>query len=56
MAMIEAKTQAIQRGEGDIKVSMEGVEPAVELLLWEITKKIQIRANEVASEYMLGVS
>ena len=54
--LIEAKRRAIEQGEGLIKISTDGLEPALETVLYEIVKKIQMRANEEASEFLLGLS
>jgi len=51
----ELKREAIQRGDGLIKVDSTGLEPALELVLWQILQKVQVRATEEASEFLLGL-
>jgi len=38
-----------------ITVKAEGIEPALETILWEILKKVQLRANESNAEFLLGM-
>ncbi|MCK5139598.1 MAG: hypothetical protein KAQ85_07145, partial [Thermodesulfovibrionia bacterium] len=52
---IEAKTDAIESGEGLINITADGLEPEIEAFMWKILEKIQIRANEESSEFLLGV-
>lgn len=54
--LTKARAEAIERGEGVIKIDSTGLEPALELVMWEIIEKVQIRANEEASEFLLGLS
>lgn len=52
---MEAKTDAIEAGEGLINITADGLEPEIEAFMWKILEKIQIRANEESSEFLLGV-
>lgn len=52
---MEAKTGAFESGEGLIKINAEGLSPALELVMWEIIEKVQIRANEQNAEFLLGL-
>ena len=52
---MEAKTDAIESGEGLINITADGLEPEIEAFMWKILEKIQIRANEESSEFLLGV-
>ena len=53
--LLKAKQEAMESGEGLIKIESEGLEPALEMILWEVLKKVQIKASEEASEFLLGL-
>jgi hypothetical protein len=53
--LLEAKRLAIENGEGLIKIDSTGLEPALEEVMWQILEKVQIRAAEQASEFLLGL-
>ena len=62
-AAISKEMQNITRmeglqGDGDktIKIDCAGVEPDLELLLFKILKRIQIRASESSAEFLLGAT
>lgn len=50
-----AKTDALQSGDGQIRIEASGLEPELEAFMWRIIERVQIRANEEASEFLLGV-
>jgi hypothetical protein len=50
-----AKTDALQSGDGQIRIEAAGLEPELEAFMWRIIERVQIRANEEASEFLLGV-
>ena len=52
---LEAKTEALESGEGLITITADGLEPELESFLWKILEKIQIRANEANAEFLLGI-
>jgi len=52
---LQAKADAMESGEGLINITADGLEPEIEAFMWKILEKIQIRANEVSSEFLLGV-
>ena len=52
---MDAKTDAMESGEGLINITADGLEPEIEAFMWKILEKIQIRANELSSEFLLGV-
>lgn len=57
-AQIDALTlrnQILQQGGGLIQIDATGVEPALELVMWQILEKVQLRVNESAAEFLLGV-
>ncbi len=51
----EAKTKALESGSQVIQVEAAGLQPHLEMILWEILSAIQVRANEEAAEFLLGV-
>lgn len=50
-----AKTDALQSGDGQIQIEAAGLEPELEAFMWRIIERVQIRANEEAGEFLLGV-
>ena len=55
LELLNAKQNAINNGEGLIKIDSTGLEPALEEVMWQILEKVQIRAAEQASEFLLGL-
>jgi len=53
--LLELKRETIERGEGLIKVDSSGLEPALELVMWQILAKVQVRATEDAAQFLLGL-
>jgi hypothetical protein len=51
----KAKLDAMKDGESLISISAEGLEPELEAFMWKIIEKVQIRATEEASEFLLGI-
>jgi len=50
------KNEMIENGEtAEIKIDSTGLEPALELVMWHIIEKVQIRANANAQEFLLGL-
>ena len=52
---LNAKTRALQSGDGLIKISSDGLEPALEMIMWQVLEKIQMRANAEGAEFLLGL-
>ncbi|CAO1663541.1 Phage tail tape measure protein domain-containing protein [Halomonas sp. NYA30] len=52
---LRARTQALQSGDGLIKISSDGLEPALEMIMWQVLEKIQMRANAEGAEFLLGL-
>lgn len=52
---IRARTRALRDGGGLIQITSDGLEPALELIMFEILKKVQIRATQSASDFLLGL-
>ena len=55
IAQLRARTQALKSGDGLIKISSDGLEPALEMIMWEVLEKIQMRANAEGAEFLLGL-
>ncbi len=54
--MMRAKTEALRSGDGLVKIDSTGLEPALEMVMWQILEKIQLRANAEGAEFLLGIS
>ncbi|WP_301585022.1 phage tail tape measure protein [Halomonas alkaliantarctica] len=52
---LEARTQALQNGDGLIKIESDGLEPALEMIMWQVLEKVQMRANAEGAEFLLGL-
>ena len=55
LEMNELKLKRYRQGNAAIQISAEGLQPELELILWKILEKIQIRANESGAEFLLGI-
>jgi len=51
---INAKTDALYRGEALIQIDGAGLQPHLEGFMWEILRTIQVRVNEDGLEMLLG--
>jgi len=49
------KAASLAKGGGLITIDSKGLEPALEMVMWEIIKKVQLTASKEASELLLGV-
>lgn len=54
IGMMEAQTEAINKGDGLIKISGDGLQPHLEAFMWEILKSIQVRVNKDGLKMLLG--
>ena len=52
---MEKRTAKLNKGDALINISADGLEPALEMVMWQILEKIQIRATEAGSEFLLGI-
>ncbi|MFW6344809.1 MAG: hypothetical protein ACOC0M_00535, partial [Halomonas sp.] len=52
---LRARTEALRSGEGLINISSDGLEPALETIMWQIIEKVQLRANAEGAEFLLGL-
>ena len=39
--------------ENVVKVQMDGIQPHVEAIMWEVLKAVQLRANKTGAEFLL---
>ena len=53
---MKQKLEAMESGEALITIDSTGLEPALETVMWEIIKKVQIKASEEAADFLLGIS
>lgn len=51
----ELKAEKLKAGESLITIQGDGLQPHLEAFMWEILSAIQVRANEEASEFLLGI-
>jgi hypothetical protein len=54
-AALEAKTKTLADGGGLIKITTDGLEPALEMIMWNVLEKVQIQVNDEASNLLLGL-
>jgi len=52
---MELRNQRLESGEPLIQIETNGLEPELEMVMWKIIEKCQIRAAEEASEFLLGI-
>ncbi|MCP5006926.1 MAG: hypothetical protein GY941_23710 [Planctomycetes bacterium] len=52
---LTARAGAVRAGDAAITIDSSGLEPSLEMIMMQIIQKIQIRATESASEFLLGV-
>jgi len=55
VAMINARTAALERGGGLITIEANNIEPELQLVLHRILELTQIEANEQGLEFLIGV-
>ena len=52
--MMDAQINAINNGDGMIKITGDGLQPHLEAFMWEILKAIQVRVNADGLKMLLG--
>ena len=56
---LNARTKRLEGGEGEVEslisITADGLEPELEMIMYSIIEKIQIRANEEGLEFLLGI-
>lgn len=54
--LLEEKRLAVASGEGLIKIDSTGLEPALDMLMWQVVEKVQLKANADGNAFLLGVA
>jgi hypothetical protein len=54
IALIKARTDAMQRGDSLITVQGDGLQPHLEYIMWELFRAIQIRVNQDGLDLLLN--
>lgn len=52
---LEARTKALESGDMEIKISSDGLEPALELIWYQIMQKVQVKVSETGADVLLGI-
>jgi len=52
---LKAKTDLLKSGDSLIKIEMDGVEPELEMIMWKIIERVQLRATENMDDFLLGI-
>jgi len=55
VSLLEAKTDALRDGEGLITIQADGLEPELEAFMMAVLRRVQIKAAEDQSLYLLGL-
>lgn len=53
--MMNAQVDALNKGDGIIKIDGAGLQPHLEAFMWEILKTIQVRVNQDGLKMLMGV-
>lgn len=52
---LEIKNDLMRSGDAMIKMTLDGVEPELEMIMWKIVERLQMRVNEEMASFLLGV-
>jgi len=55
IASLNLRNQVLQQGGALIQIDSTGLSPALELVMFEILEKVQLRVNAAAADFLLGV-
>ena len=55
ISLIRKKEIMMMAGKGLIQIDSSGLEPALEMIMWQLLQKVQLRANEEAEAFLLGI-
>jgi hypothetical protein len=50
---MELRNQRAREGGSDISISMEGIYPELEMIMWEVIKRVQVRLVEEEAAFLL---
>lgn len=53
---LKSRTEMMNRGEAMIKMTLDGVEPELEMIMWKIVERLQTRVNEELASFLIGVA
>lgn len=54
--ILQQRANALRRGDPLISITADGLEPELEAFMWQILKRIRVRATESEAEFLLGIS
>lgn len=54
--LMKTKEDFLKSGKGLIKIDSTGLEPALEMIMWQILQKVQLKANEDSASFLLGIN
>jgi hypothetical protein len=54
--LADAKADAMERGDAEISITADGLEPELEAFMWRIIERVQVRATEEGAEFLLGLA
>lgn len=52
---MNAKSQALEKGDSIITITANGLEPDIEAFMWKIIQRVQMRVNAEGMEFLLGL-
>lgn len=55
MKLVEAKRDALRKGDSLITIQGDGLAPHLEAFMWEVLSAIQVRVNEEGMDMLLGI-
>jgi hypothetical protein len=53
--ILKAKEARLSSGKSLITIDSTGLEPSLEMILWQVLQKVQIKANEESANFLLGI-
>lgn len=53
--LMDAKLKSLESGEALITIDSNGLEPALEMIMWEILEKVQVKAAGESADFLLGL-
>jgi TP901 family phage tail tape measure protein len=53
--LMKTKDYMMKKGKGLIQIDSTGLEPALEMIMWQILQKVQLKANEDSASFLLGI-
>lgn len=52
---LNARTAALESGQAIVNITLDGVYPELEAIMWKIIERVQIQATEEGLEFLLGL-